>query len=131
MWSFETDPGFQSELDWIRDFTRSEIEPLDELLGSQWNIHDPLFVKRVRPLQEQVKRRGLWACHLGPDLGGKGYGQLKLALMNEQFGRSRFGPITFGSQAPDTGNSEILAQYGTDGAPPLAVRARNSPSART
>lgn len=114
MWSFETDPEFQSELDWIRDFTRSEIEPLDELLGSQWNIHDPLFVKRVRPLQEQVKRRGLWACHLGPDLGGKGYGQLKLALMNEQFGRSRFGPITFGSQAPDTGNSEILAQYGTE-----------------
>lgn len=33
--------------------------------------------------------------------------------MNEQFGRSRFGPIVFGSQAPDTGNAEILAHYGT------------------
>ena len=33
--------------------------------------------------------------------------------MNEQFGRSRFGPIVFGAQAPDTGNSEILAHYGT------------------
>ena len=113
MWSFQTDPDFQAELDWIRRFVDAEVEPLDSLLGSQWNIHDIRFQKYVRPLQEQVKQRGLWACHLGPELGGKGYGQLKLALMNEQFGRSRFGPIVFGAQAPDTGNSEILAHYGT------------------
>lgn len=113
MWGFSTEPEFQLELDWIRDFVREEIEPLDHVLGSQWNIHDPRFVKWVRPLQQKVRDRGLWACHLGPELGGKGYGQLKLALMNEQFGRSRFGPIVFGAQAPDTGNSEILAHYGT------------------
>ncbi|MGE0829626.1 MAG: acyl-CoA dehydrogenase family protein [Hyphomonadaceae bacterium] len=113
MWSFETDPDFQKELDWIRDFVTREVEPLDHILGSQWNIHDPRFTKLVRPLQAKVKARGLWGCHLGPELGGKGYGQLKLALMNEQFGRSRFGPIVFGAQAPDTGNSEILAHYGT------------------
>ena len=34
----------------------------------------------------------LWAAHLGPELGGQGYGQLKLALMNEILGRSRLGP---------------------------------------
>jgi acyl-CoA dehydrogenase len=113
MWNFANDPAFQPELDWIEKFVREEVEPLDHLLGSQWNIHDPRFKTLVRPLQAKVKARGLWACHLGPELGGKGYGQLKLALMNEQFGRSRFGPIVFGSQAPDTGNSEILAHYGT------------------
>lgn len=113
MWSFQTDPDFQTEIDWISRFVREEVEPLDDVLGSQWNIHDPLFQKLVRPLQEEVKKRRLWACHLGPELGGPGYGQLKLALMNEQFGRSRFGPIVFGAQAPDTGNSEILAHYGT------------------
>jgi acyl-CoA dehydrogenase len=115
MWSFATDPDFQIELDWIAEFVRRDLEPLDEILGSQWNIHDPEFQRLVRPLQGQVKARGLWACHLGPHLGGKGFGQLKLALMNEQFGRSRFGPIVFGTQAPDTGNSEILAHYGTEG----------------
>jgi len=113
MWSFETDPEFQTELDWIETFVRKEVEPLDHILGSQWDIHAANFRQLVRPLQAQVRERGLWACHLGPELGGKGYGQLKLALMNEQFGRSRFGPIVFGSQAPDTGNSEILAHYGT------------------
>jgi acyl-CoA dehydrogenase len=112
-WDFETDPGFQRELDWIEQFVKTEVEPLDFLLGSQWDIHAPKFKTLVRPLQAKVKDRGLWACHLGPELGGKGYGQLKLALMNEQFGRSRFGPIVFGTQAPDTGNSEILAHYGT------------------
>src|SRR5690606_11323693 len=98
MWNFATDPDFQKELDWISEFVRNEVEPLDHYLGSQWNIHDPDFKRLVRPLQAQVKERGLWACHLGANLGGKGYGQLKLGLMNEQFGRSRFGPIVFGSQ---------------------------------
>ncbi len=68
----------------------------------------------MRPLQEQVKARDLWACHLGPELGGKGYGQLKLALMNEILGRSSWAPSVFGCQAPDSGNAEIIAHYGTD-----------------
>ena len=105
MWSFETEPEFQVQLDWVGRFVREEVAPLDYLLGSQWDIHDPKFVKLVRPLQARVRERGLWACHLGPALGGKGYGQLKLALMNELFGYARFGPIVFGAQAPDTGNS--------------------------
>jgi acyl-CoA dehydrogenase len=115
MWDFETETEFQQHLDWIDDFVKHEVEPLDHLLGSQWNIHDPRFVALARPLQAKVRDRGLWACHLGPELGGKGFGQVKLALMNELFGRSRFGPIIFGAQAPDTGNAEILAHYGTPG----------------
>jgi acyl-CoA dehydrogenase len=113
MWGFETDPGFQRELDWIDAFVREKVQPLDFVLGSQWDIADPEFVRLVRPLQAEVEARGLWACHLGPELGGQGYGQLKLALMNEKFGMARFGPIVFGAQAPDTGNSEILAHFGT------------------
>ena len=34
----------------------------------------------------------LWACHLGPELGGPGYGQVKLALVNELLGRSAWAP---------------------------------------
>src|SRR5205823_4689943 len=66
------------------------------------------------PLKQQVRDHGLWACHLGPDLGGHGFGQLKLALLNEILGRCSWAPIVFGCQAPDTGNAEILAHYGTD-----------------
>jgi acyl-CoA dehydrogenase len=112
-WDFETDPAFQAELDWIEAFVRDEVEPLEHVLGSPWDIHDPKFIKLVRPLQQRVRERKLWACHLGPELGGAGYGQVKLALMNEILGRALFAPIVFGCQAPDSGNAEILAHYGT------------------
>ena len=114
MWNFETDPDFQTELDWIEQFVTNEVEPLDHVLDSPFDVTNPLNIKLVRPLQAVVKARGLWACHLGPDLGGQGYGQVKLALMNEIIGRSRFAPLVFGCQAPDSGNAEILAHYGTD-----------------
>ncbi|MBA1204317.1 acyl-CoA dehydrogenase [Pseudomonas capeferrum] len=112
-WDFETDLETQVELDWIEQFVREEVEPLEHVLGSPWNIHDPLFKQLVKPLQAQVKARKLWACHLGPELGGSGYGQVRLALINEILGRALFGPVVFGCQAPDSGNSEILAHYGT------------------
>lgn len=112
-WDFETDAAFQAELDWMAQFVREEVAPLEHVLGSPWNIHDPRFDLLVRPLQRQVRERSLWACHLGPELGGAGYGQVKLGLMNEILGRALFAPIVFGAHAPDSGNCEILAAYGT------------------
>jgi acyl-CoA dehydrogenase len=112
-WDFETDPEFQAKLDWADAFVREEVEPLDHLLGAVYNVKNPDNQRLVRPLQAKVKAQGLWACHLGPDLGGPGYGQVKLALLNEILGRSDFAPVVFGCQAPDTGNAEILAHYGT------------------
>jgi acyl-CoA dehydrogenase len=111
-WDFETDADFQAELDWIDHFVREEVEPLEHVLGSPWDIHDPLFKTLVHPLQAQVRERRLWACHLGPELGGAGYGQVRLALINEILGRALFAPIVFGCQAPDSGNGEILAHFG-------------------
>jgi acyl-CoA dehydrogenase len=115
-WDFSTDPEFQEKLDWIDEFMREEVEPLD-LAFSSHVVYDrthPVHRQVIPKLQDEVKKRDLWACHLGPDLGGKGYGQLKLALMNELLGRSSFAPMVFGCQAPDSGNAEILAHYGTD-----------------
>ena len=115
-WDFSTEPEFQEKLDWIREFVMTEIEPLDLAFNSHlvYEKTHPVHEKVIRPLQEQVKQQGLWACHLGPDLGGLGYGQLKLGLMNEILGRSQWAPSVFGCQAPDSGNAEILAHYGTD-----------------
>jgi acyl-CoA dehydrogenase len=112
-WDFETDADFQQQLDWIDQFVREEIEPLEHVLVSPYAVNDPLRNRLVRPLQQKVRDRGLWACHLGADLGGPGYGQVKLALMNEILGRSSYAPTVFGCQAPDSGNAEILAHYGT------------------
>src|SRR5665213_2904306 len=113
-WDFSTDPEFQEQLDWMDTFVREEVEPLDLLWGDRaFHPLDTALRAVVDPLKQQVRDRGLWACHLEPELGGQGYGQVKLALMNEILGPSRFAPTVFGCQAPDTGNSEILAKYGT------------------
>jgi acyl-CoA dehydrogenase len=113
-WDFETEPEFQKKLDWINEFVRAEVEPLDLVIENVWDVRDPIRNKLIRPLQAEVRRRELWACNLGPELGGAGYGQLKLALMNEILGRSVAAPVVFGSQAPDSGNAEILAHFGTE-----------------
>jgi acyl-CoA dehydrogenase len=114
MWDFETDPDYQELLDWAELFVRDEVEPLDLIWPHlQFTPLDETRRKVVDPLKERVREKGLWATHLGPDLGGQGYGQLKLALLNEILGRSSWAPVIFGCQAPDTGNAEIIAHYGT------------------
>jgi acyl-CoA dehydrogenase len=113
-WDFETDPEYQPLLDWADVFVREEVEPLDLVLDDPYDKSDTQALAIIRPLQQKVKDKGLWACHLGPELGGKGYGQVKLALLNEILGRSRWAPSVFGCQAPDSGNAEILAHYGTE-----------------
>ncbi|WP_139980316.1 acyl-CoA dehydrogenase family protein [Nocardioides litoris] len=113
-WSFETDPEFQKELDWVAEFVAEEVEPLDHVVWHAWDVDHPVRKALIPPLQQVVKDRGLWAAHLGPEVGGKGYGQVKLALLNEILGRSHCGPIVFGCQAPDSGNGEILARFGNE-----------------
>jgi acyl-CoA dehydrogenase len=112
-WDFETDPAFEAQLAWIDTIVREEIEPLDHVIADGFDLRDPIRKAVIPPLQDQVRARGLWACHLPSDLGGQGYGQVQLALMNEILGRSNLAPIVFGCQAPDSGNAEILAHYGS------------------
>ncbi len=113
-WDFRTDPEYQEQLDWVDTFVREEVEPLDLVFPDlQFVPLDEHRRRAIDPLKDEVRRRGLWATHLGPELGGQGYGQLKLALLNEILGRSQWASNVFGCQAPDTGNAEIIAHYGT------------------
>src|SRR2546427_3828276 len=110
-WDFSTDPEFQEQLDWMSDFVRREIWPLEMIwreLGGYEGLREALS-----PLQEQVKDRALWAAHLPRELGGQGMGQVRLGLMHEILGTSPIAPLAFGNAAPDSGNSEILALAGT------------------
>ena len=139
-WDFTTEPEFQekarlgqrlSSTDKVYKvdvlWPHDNYKPTKDLTDEQRNV--------IQPLKDEVKKQGLWACHLGPELGGQGYGQLKLAMLNEILGKSVWGPRIFGTQAPDTGNAEILAHYGTrraEGQVPGAAagRATSSPASR-
>src|SRR6201995_3490040 len=109
-WDFSTEPEFEAKLEWMRGFVREQVWPLETLM-------DELGWEGLRragaPLQEQVKAQGLWAAHLDPELGGQGFGQVKLGLMHEILGSSPIAPLMFGNAAPDSGNSEVLAMAGS------------------
>jgi acyl-CoA dehydrogenase len=109
-WDFSTDPEFERKLEWMRGFVREQIWPLETLMDELgWEG----LRRAVKPLQEQVKAQELWAAHLDAELGGQGYGQVKLGLMHEILGTSPIAPLAFGNAAPDSGNSEIIAMGGT------------------
>jgi alkylation response protein AidB-like acyl-CoA dehydrogenase len=67
----------------------------------------------MKDLQARTKAMGLWAMFIGPEAGGTGTGFLPYAYVNEVLGRSPIAPRAFGCAAPDTGNAEILHQFGT------------------
>ncbi|MDA0181661.1 acyl-CoA dehydrogenase family protein [Solirubrobacter phytolaccae] len=110
-WDFATEPEFQEDLDWMRNLVRDEVWPIETVFD---DLGYEGFKRAIAPLQQRVKERGLWAAHLPPDLGGQGYGQVKLGLMHEILGTSPLAPAVFGNAAPDSGNSEILALAGTN-----------------
>ena len=109
-WDFSTEPAFQRELDWMADFVRAEVWPIETVFDE---LGQDGFERAIAPLRELVKERGLWAAHLPPELGGQGFGQVKLGLMHEILGTSPYAPFVFGNNAPDSGNAEILALAGT------------------
>ena len=64
-------------------FVRAEVWPLETVFDE---LGQDGFERAIAPLQEEVKARGLWAAHLPPELGGQGFGQVKLGLMHEILG---------------------------------------------
>src|ERR1700722_1657984 len=110
-WDFSTDPEFETKLQWVRSFVDNEILPLETI---EFDVDDQQWDRLTAPLKDEVRGQGLWACHLDRELGGQGYGQVKLALMHEILGRSPIAPGIFGNQAPDSGNAELLAIGGND-----------------
>jgi len=103
-WDFETEPEYAAKLAWARELVDDEILPLETL-----DLPPEAVFRAIRPLQEEVKRQGLWAAHLPPELGGMGFGQVRLGLLHEILGRTFLAPVVFGNNAPDSGNAELLA----------------------
>jgi acyl-CoA dehydrogenase len=76
--------------------------------------HRGLPAEILKPLQQIVKKNGLWAGHLPKEVGGMGMGFVSLGLLSEVIGQSPIGPYVFGSMAPDAGNGEILVHAATE-----------------
>ena len=97
-------------LELVRAFMAERVIPNERAIERQDDTGEAL----LEQLRNEVRDAGLWAPHVPPEAGGTGTGFLDYAYLNEQIGRSTFGQLVFGCQAPDAGNAEILHLFGTD-----------------
>jgi acyl-CoA dehydrogenase len=97
------------KLEQVRAFMNERVLPNELLLDREDDEAEAL----VKKLQDEVRELGLWAPHVPPDAGGTGTGFLDYAYLNEHIGRTVWGQLVFGCQAPDAGNAEILHMFGT------------------
>ncbi|MEO6198008.1 MAG: acyl-CoA dehydrogenase family protein, partial [Dehalococcoidia bacterium] len=95
----------------VTRFMEEHVYPNEHIVEESENgSAEPL----IKDLQARTKAMGYWAPHLPKEAGGMGIGFMPYVYMNEILGRSYLAPRAFGSQAPDSGNAEILWQFGSD-----------------
>lgn len=86
----------------------NEQRYFDEVESNRWT---PARV--IEDLKPKARAAGLWNLFLPNDENGAGLTNLEYAPLCEIMGRSFMASEVFNCSAPDTGNMEVLARYGT------------------
>jgi acyl-CoA dehydrogenase len=98
----------------VSAFMDEHIYPNEKTFFAQINEGDrwqPTSI--VEQLKKKAKAEGLWNLFLPESEYGAGLTNLEYAPLCEIMGRSTMAPEVFNCSAPDTGNMEVLARYGT------------------
>ncbi|PPE70169.1 acyl-CoA dehydrogenase family protein [Caldimonas thermodepolymerans] len=96
-------------------FMDQHVYPNEERYFRESAEHGPWGVQPVvEELKALAREQGLWNLFLPDSEHGAGLSNLEYAPLCEIMGRSLLAPEVFNCSAPDTGNMEVLARYGTE-----------------
>ena len=113
---FEYSARTERLLEQLRNFMEEHVYPAeavyDEQIKSNDNPHEQ--PKVMLDLQAKARELGLWNLFMTHGEWGAGLTNLEYAPLAELVGRSVIGNEAINCSAPDTGNMEILAMYGTE-----------------
>lgn len=99
----------------VQAFMDEHIYPAEEAVLAEIQQLGPWKVSpQLEALKAIAKKQGLWNLFLPESDHGAGLTNLEYAPLCEIMGRVAFAPEVFNCSAPDTGNMEVLARYGTD-----------------
>jgi alkylation response protein AidB-like acyl-CoA dehydrogenase len=107
---FSTPPDLQEKLDRAAQFLEDHVYPIEAQVAREGFRAS---LPALSALREKVKLLGLFAPQMPRELGGAGLSFREHGRLSEILGRSPLGHYLFNCQAPDAGNMEVLAQYGT------------------
>jgi acyl-CoA dehydrogenase len=99
----------------LLDFMDSHVYPAEAVFAEQAASAEPWTAPAVLDeLKAEARKRGLWNLFLTEGPGGRGLSNLQYAPLAEITGRSpMLAPEALNCSAPDTGNMELLARFGT------------------
>ncbi|MFZ5608263.1 MAG: acyl-CoA dehydrogenase family protein [Pseudomonadota bacterium] len=98
----------------VTDFMNQHVYPHEETYhaevdaGERWKV-----LPLIEELKAKARAQGLWNLFLPDSEHGAGLGNLDYAPLAEIMGRVAWASEVFNCSAPDTGNMEVLARYGT------------------
>ncbi|MCF8880588.1 acyl-CoA dehydrogenase [Hyphobacterium sp. SN044] len=113
---FAYSPRCQEYLDRVRAFMDAHVYPneatyAEQLAANGLDRWQPLPI--IEELKEKAKAADLWNLFLPESEDGAGLSNLDYAPLSEEMGRVLWSSEVFNCSAPDTGNMEVLARYGT------------------
>ena len=97
----------------LNAFMLEHIYPNERVYEEQIEASRWTPTQIVEELKQKARAAGLWNLFLPDDNNGAGLSNLEYASLCEIMGRSIMAPEVFNCSAPDTGNMEVLARYGT------------------
>jgi len=99
----------------LQAFLDEHIYPNEQRYKDELNPDDRWRPSElIEELKPKARAAGLWNLFLPESKDGAGLTNLEYAPLCEIMGRSSMAPEVFNCSAPDTGNMEVLARYGTE-----------------